>query len=355
MTDDCQSGFDRRVPAEWEPVDGVWLAWPHNRQTWPGYEQASGYKQASLRFNAIAPFFADLVRQLAELTPVYLLADSKIASHARHHLGSSQGVTFVDIPTDDTWVRDYGPTWVTSRSTGEFFGVHWRYNAWGGKYGACDMDRDAAKEICEFLDLPRHASPLCLEGGALEFDGDRRLITTTHCLLTDSRNPGWTKHEITTELRKQTGATEIAWIDCKGIQGDDTDGHIDQLARFVDRNNLVVAVADANDLNHLELQSLWRQLESWASSTDPLVSLHPLPIPPARYVDGKRVPESYCNFLRLGPEHLFLPVFGAKSDDHAIGLLKELTGATVHPVSCRDFAWGLGALHCATREIPLGV
>ena len=335
-----------RVPADWEPQGGVWLAWPHNRETWPGTQNGRP------RFDAVEPFFASCIRQIAEVTPVYLLADTTLAKRSQVAIGSDDSITVVNLPTNDVWVRDYAPTFVVSRTTGKRRGVDWRYNAWGGKYGPCEQDNAVASSICEFLDLPFTTSSLCLEGGALEFDGDRRLITTPGCLITDSRNPGWTKKQIAEEIFMQTGVTEIAWIDGGGIEGDDTDGHIDQLARFVDHQNIVVAVAEPSDKNHDPLQANWNQLQQWASSTDPRVELHPLPLPPARFVDGKRVPESYCNFLRLGTECIFLPIFHAKTDAHAIGIMKELTGANIHPIDCRVLAWGLGAIHCASREFP---
>ena len=344
--DAYQAGFDKRVPADWEPVSAVWLAWPHNRETWPGYQEGR------LRFDGMEPFYRSTIQRLSAVTPVYLLAEAAVALRATATLKGIANVTIVEVPTDDVWVRDYGLTFVKSRATGAMFGIDWQYNAWGGKYGPFDRDDAAAKSMGAFLGLPVIRSRLCLEGGALEFDGDRRLITSPGCLVTETRNPGWTEERIGEEIFLRTGATEIAWIDGGGLEGDDTDGHIDQIARFVDPKNVVVAVAEEGDTNHERLNANWNQLSLWSTSTHPQVTLHQLPIPPARFIDGKRVPESYCNFLRVGPNDLFLPTFDASTDDHAIGLIKDLTGATIHPIDCREIAWGLGALHCATREVP---
>ena len=157
-------------------------------------------------------------------------------------------------------------------------------------------------------------------------------MTTPDCLISGTRNPNWSKDQISLELNRRLGVDEIVWLDGGGLAGDDTDGHIDQLARFIDPETVVVAVSDpANgvDENHPGLEDNYRQLRLWGTATDPNVQVHRLPIPPARYIDRRRVPESYCNFLRLGPERLLVPTFHAQTDDHAIGLLSELSGAEV--------------------------
>lgn len=333
---------DLRVPAEWEPLAAVWLAWPHNVDTWPG------------RFDAIPNFYADWVRRIAQSTPVQLLVTEAAMPQCRSLVGGVDRVTLHDVPTNDAWIRDYGPTFVRHSADGTMHAVNWRYNSWGGKYPPWDLDDAAAKRVAKIAGLPIVSSKLCVEGGAMEFDGRGRMLTTPECLITDTRNPGWTKRSISQELHRRLGITEIVWLDGGGLVGDDTDGHIDQLARFVDAKNVVVAVCDdADDPNHDGLEQNYRQLKLWADQTRPRVTVHRLPIPPARSVDGQRVPESYCNFLRLGPDRLLAATFGAETDDHAIGLLTELSGVAVEPIDCRDLVWGLGALHCASREQPL--
>jgi agmatine deiminase len=172
-------------------------------------------------------------------------------------------------------------------------------------------------------------------------------------LVTQTRNPGWTQEQIIQELHRQLGVLEIVWLDGGGLVGDDTDGHIDQLARFIDSENVVVAVCDdPGDENHEPLEENFRQLHLWGDATSPQVRVHRLPIPPARFIRDQRVPESYCNFLRLGKERLLIPTFAAETDDAALGLLREVSGADVVGVNCRDLVWGLGALHCASRDQP---
>lgn len=339
-----------RTPAEWEPQSCVWLSWPHNLETWPGVTDSG-----RSRFEAIPGFFARWSRLVAESTPVRILASGQTARQATDMLNGADNVELVDIPTNDCWIRDCGPSFVINETDGTVQAVNWRYNAWGGKYAPWDLDQAITPQLCRAADLPWADSSLCLEGGALEVDGRGRLLTTPDCLLNDNRNPGWSKDQISLELHSRLGVTEIVWLDGGGLAGDDTDGHIDQLARFVDRENVVVAVANPDrgvDAHSLSLEDNYRQLQLWGDSTSPLVQVHRLPIPPARWIDQRRVPESYCNFLRLGTERLLVPTFGAKSDDHAAGLLRELTGADVTGIDCRDLVWGLGALHCASRDQP---
>ena len=332
----------RRVPAEWEPQSCIWLAWPHNRDTWPGY------------FDHIPTFFSRWIASIAESTPVRVLAGQDLASQCESAVGHVPNVEIVDVPTDDCWIRDYGPTFVVNEIDAALHAVNWRYNAWGEKYPPWDKDNEATARICDHLSIPVSNSPLCLEGGAIETDGGGRLITSPGCLITQSRNPGWDQAQIESELSRQLGVSDILWLSGGGLAGDDTDGHVDQLVRFIDRENVVAATCPAtHDENYAPLQKNLQQLREWASRTVPRVTVHELDIPPARHINGQRVPESYCNFLRLGPDRIQLPTFGAVTDQQAKALLAALTGATIEPIDCRELVWGLGALHCASRDQPL--
>lgn len=350
MTADAPS-VTYRVRAEWEPQACVWLSWPHNLETWP---DTADSKQS--RFEKIPAFFARWARLVSESTPVRILASGDAARQSTAMLSGVGNIDIVDIATNDCWVRDYGPSFVVSQVDGSIQGVNWKFNSWGGKYPPWDLDDAVAPRLCQAANISCVDGGLCLEGGALELDGHGRLLTTPDCLITPSRNPGWTKNKISLELHRRLGVTEIVWLDGGGLIGDDTGGHIDQLARFIDRENVVVAVQnrDNGDENRIScpLEDNFRQLRLWGGATDPIVQVHRLPVPPARYVDGRRVPESYCNFLRLGPQRLLVPTFAAKTDSHALGLLRELSGAEVTGVDCQDIVWGLGALHCASRDEP---
>lgn len=339
--------MSRRFPAEWEPCEAVWIAWPHNRDTWPD------------RFEPVPPAFARLVSIVAESTPVRLLAASPHAEQARRWCGGVPGVTLVDIPTDDCWVRDYGPTFVWDQEAGSessrLLAVDWRFNAWGGKYFPHDRDAAAGAAIARAAGLPRLSASLTLEGGALETDGAGRLLVNPGCVLDPRRNPDLTREDAAARMNQYLGVNEIVWIDGGAPAGDDTDGHIDQIARFVDRQTVVVAVAgDPADPAASALQINLRQIESWAEQTSPRVTVHRLPTPPPRRIGDAAVPQSYCNFLRLGPDRLLMPTFGEpEADQRACRLLRSLCpGVQVDAVPCEDIAWGLGAVHCATCHQP---
>ncbi|MCC9643966.1 agmatine deiminase family protein [Rhodopirellula sp. JC740] len=347
-----------RFPAEWEPCEAVWLAWPHNRETWPG------------RFDPVPAAFAKFVQAISKSTPVRILATGDVAHDCRARLselglrpadaGKSSAesadatIQIVEIDTNDCWVRDYGPTFVLSEDGGKV-AVLWRFNAWGGKYEPYDSDASAGGKLAVWAGLRRVDGRLTMEGGALETDGAGRLLVNPGCLVDEARNPGVSQEEIAQQLGQLLGIHEIAWIDGGAPAGDDTDGHIDQVARFLDPENVVCAVAgSADDPSAEGLETNFRQLRLWSRQTDPPVQVHRLPTPPPRQIDGAAVPQSYCNFLRLGPTRILVPTFQSpESDAYALDLLKQLCpDAEVEGVDCYDIAWGLGALHCASCHEP---
>lgn len=331
----------RRWPAEWESQSAVWFSWPHNQETWPGH------------YAPIPDAFSTLIRAACQFVPVKVLAAGILAQTAARHFGRSDCIEIVDIPTNDCWIRDYGPTFVWDGE--ELIGVDWRFNAWGGKYPPWDDDAAAAKKICQLASVRCQSSEMGLEGGAIEGDGAGRLLTTPSCVETETRNLGWSRQKIASELHSQLGTSEIVWIDGGGLEGDDTDGHIDQLARFVDQENVVCAVSsDSADPNRLGLERNFKQLNAWAEQTTPRVTIHRLPTPPPRCIGGARVPESYCNFLMIGTTAVLVPTFRRPAHDAAaISLLSDLLpGREIIGIDAYDFAWGLGAWHCASQQQP---
>lgn len=336
------AGSGRRLPANWEPCEAVWIAWPHNRETWPG------------QFERIPEAFAEFVRAVARSTPVRLLAAGKVggmdlAEQARRLIGSNPNVELIDIKTNDCWIRDYGPTFVLENDS--VLAVDWNFNAWGGKYHPHDLDKAAGRKIASAARLRCLKGELTLEGGALETDGGGRLIVHSACVLDPKRNPGFSKQQIAERLHQYLGIDEILWVDGGLLPGDDTDGHIDQLARFVDRENVVVAVANSPEVPFAgALEANWDQVKVWGRETSPNVTPHRLPGPSPRQIDGHNVPQSYCNFLRLGHDRILVPTFADRSsDDRAIRILQDLCpDVSIEGVPCERIAWGLGALHCAS-------
>jgi agmatine deiminase len=255
----------------------------------------------------------------------------------------------LDIETNDCWIRDYGPTFVIN-DAGTAVGVDWRYNAWGGKYEPWDADAAAAKTLLEQAGIPRIEGPLCLEGGAIETNGDGIVLTTPECILADTRNPGLQLAEAEATLAQYLGAREIVWVTGGGLVGDDTDGHIDQLARFTSRDHLVCAVCDdPADKNYEPLERNYRQLKQWGKQRG--IGVSRLPVPGPRWINGQRVPECYCNFL-ITNGRVLLPTFAdAVADKRALTTLSELMPEhEILPINASDLAWGLGAFHCASQQ-----
>ena len=336
----------RHWPAEWSPHDATWIAWPHNRDTWPG------------RFSPIEAIFKRMVAILADVEPVHVLSGPDAASEsAELALADIDNVTIHAMETNDCWIRDFGPTFVQDSAAG-VVGVDWRYNAWGGKWPPWDEDAANAKRILQAINIAHSPSDLTCEGGALETDGEGTLMTTSSAILTVTRNPDFTQAEVETRLKTQLGVSKILWVDGGGLAGDDTDSHIDQLVRFTHPGTVVAAVAyTSDDENHLRLSAQYECLRHMTDAKGRLLNIVPLMTPPPRYISNQRVPESYCNFY-IANEIVLVPTFGFRpTDDAAIEILKQqFATRTIVPLPATDLVWGLGAFHCATQQqcSPLG-
>jgi agmatine deiminase len=326
-----QLGF--RWPAEWEEHAGTWLTWPHNRDTWPG------------RLEGAARAYTEMVRALHAVETVNLLvADEPAEERVRARL-AGQGVQverlrFHRIPTDDSWIRDYGPLFLVDDHGGRL-AADFGFDAWGGKYPPWDLDAAAGRAVARAAGIDVVPCRTVLEGGALDGDGLGTVLTTGRCLLDPARGPGRTREALEALLADQLGAREVIWLEGE-IAGDDTDGHVDQLARFV-APGTVVAVR------------LTETLEPLRGARDargrPLCVVE-LPAPPQVRVDGAPVPASYANFY-LGNGVALVPVFGVPEDERALAVLGELLpDRQLTGIPCRDLAVGLGAIHCVTQQEP---
>lgn len=331
-------------PAEWSRQSATWIAWPHNLETWPQ------------RFHNIPTTFVRFIDELSHFQSVHVLAGpTGVQPSARDRLADRPNIIIHDVPTNDTWIRDYGPTFVTRVDDHSLVGIDWKYNAWGGKYPPYDDDARVAEFVCRTLGCTRSMSSMYCEGGALETDGAGTLLTSSSCLLSPTRNPGWSREMVETELKNQLGTTNIVWVDGGGLAGDDTDGHIDQLARFVAPGVVVAATSSqVGDPNHAGLQANMQILKQASDAREQPFAVHALPTPAPRFVDGKRVPESYCNFL-FANGAVFVPTFRSDATDRgAIDLLSQLIpDRKIVPIDCYDLIWGLGALHCASQQQPM--
>ncbi len=344
---------DYRWPAEWERHDATWLAWPVNPNTWPGI------------FEGIPAAYAEFVAAIACFEPVRILAGGAgVADAARPLIDaacSRQGSRYVpelfDIPVNDSWCRDHGPIFLTGRrntpAAGQSVIIDWNYNAWGGKYPPWDLDELTARRIGDFLDVRCVRPNLILEGGAIEGNGAGTILTTESCLLNPNRNAGATRGFMEATLKQWLQAENIVWIPGHGIIGDDTDGHIDQVARFVDERRVLVAAPYHPDAPEAEdLRANFEAVAAGHNSTGEKLEPFPLFMPQPKLLDDNRLPACYCNYY-LANGAVIVPTFEDPADDVAMQQLQDCyPDRAIVGVDAIDLIWGLGAFHCMTQQQP---
>ena len=341
----AQLGF--RIPAEWEPHAATWLAWPHNRETWPG------------RLSAIPAVYVQIIAALHRDERVHICVnDFATAGHVRHTLDAA-GVDLArigvyEIPTNDAWTRDYGPIFLTRRHEQiiELGLTNWTFNAWGAKYPPWDRDNSVPERIAQGLDLVPFTPDIVLEGGSIDVNGRGMLLTTESCLLNPNRNPTLTRSAIEHILKAFLGVQHIGWLG-EGIVGDDTDGHVDDIARFVTPTTVVCAVEDdPTDVNYKTLQDNLHRLRSMHDQRGQPLHVVPLPMPgPVEYA-AERLPASYANFY-IANSTVLVPTYDHPHDDIALAILQELfPDRRVIGIPCTDLVVGFGALHCVTMQQP---
>jgi agmatine deiminase len=343
MTANPTPASDLYWPPEWAPHAATWLSWPHNRNTWPG------------KFAAIPPAYAEFVRAIADFEPVQILAGgATVMADARKHVGDLKNVSLHDIETNDAWIRDHGPTFVVDRARKESLLVDWGYNSWGGKYPPFDKDNAVPARIAERLGRERIETGIVLEGGAIEGNGEGLVMTTPRCLLDSNRNEGMTKERMEAALKEFLGARQVLWIEDGELAGDDTDGHIDQLARFVGPSTVVVASEDdPADENFLPLQAIGRQLREFRSQDGRPLEVIPLPMPRPKFTDGQRMPASYANFLIVNGA-VIVPQYADRADEAACEVLAAVfPDRQIIGLPALDLVWGLGAFHCLSQQEPV--
>ena len=328
-----------RMPAEWEPHEATWIAWPHNRDDWPG------------RFAPIPWVYAEIVRKLAHVERVRILIKDRAAEDAARRMLRKAGanlaaVEFFHAPTDRSWTRDYCPLFVKNRA-GELALTNWRFNAWA-KYDDWRNDAAIPATLAAALKLRAWEPGLVLEGGSIDVNGRGLLLSTEECLLSpvQARNPQLTRSEIERALRDYLGARQVIWLH-NGIAGDDTHGHIDDLARFVSPSTVVIASEpDRTDPNYEPLR------ENLAILRKQPLRVVKLPMPAPLIFDDRRLPASYANFY-IANGLVLVPTFNDPHDRIALntlaGLFPDREVIGIHAV---ELVWGLGTLHCMTQQQP---
>lgn len=336
------------MPAEWEPHAATWLSWPHKEASWPG------------KFGPIPAIWAEMARLLARHEEVHILVlDEAMAESARSLLVAAGAdlsrIALHRIPTDDSWMRDHGPTFLVRDQEGrrELAAVDWIYNAWGGKYPPWEQDDVVPVALAEKLGIPRFEPGIVLEGGSIEVNGRGTVLTTEACLLNPNRNPHLDRPQIETYLRDYLGVRHVLWLG-DGIVGDDTDGHIDDLARFVDPMTVVTVVEeDPADENYALLQDNLTRLQGMTDQDGHPLRIVTLPMPAPVIHEDQRLPASYANFY-IGNGVVLVPTFDDPNDARALATLRELLpGREVVGLHSRDLVWGLGAFHCVTQQQPV--
>jgi len=336
-----------RMPPEWAPHRATWLTWPR-----PGSSSFGG------REERVEPALARLVRILAQDEEVRLCVwDAKAERSVRRRFEEAGGVPdnvhFHHFPAYEPWCRDHGPIFVAREATPRLAAVDWEYNAWGGKYPPYDLDNEIPRRIAEFRGCPRFEPRMVLEGGAIDVNGAGSLLATESCLLNPNRNPGMDRAAIEKKLRDFLGVDQILWLG-RGIEGDDTDGHVDDLARFVSADTIVAAVeTNRSDPNFEPLRENLERLKRMRSFSGKRFQIVELPMPAPVWEQGVRLPAAYLNFY-IANEKVIVPVFGDRRDEEAVAALEALfKPRRVEALDCREIIWGLGAAHCLTQQEPL--
>ncbi len=339
------------MPAEWEPHLATYLVWPHNLDTWPG------------KFAPVQPAYAKMAAAIVEFEPIRVLVKSAdeiepVRALIRTAVSSADLMNRVELivePTNDSWIRDHGPIFV-NRISGdgpEQIALDWIFNSWGEKYGAYDLDDAIPRKLGARYGFEVVQPGMVLEGGSIEVNGEGLLLTTEACLLNKNRNPHLSQAAIEECLMTYLGVTHVLWLG-DGIVGDDTDGHIDDLARFVTPHTIVTVIEDdPADANHHVLQENLKRLHAMRDEHRRPFRIETLPMPAPVVHDGTRLPASYANFY-IANGGVIMPTFDCDADAIAMQTLRHLfPSRRVVGVPSVDLVWGLGAMHCLTQQHPL--
>lgn len=334
-------------PAEWEKHEATWLSWPHNMETWPGP-----------RLKDIMPSYMQFIKEVSKGEKVRInvsgqqMKDEAMRQMEKHDIDPGP-VEFFFHPTNDSWCRDHGPAFLIKENSDlRKVIVNWEYNAWGGKYPPYDLDNQIPLKIAKSLELPVYSPGIVMEGGSVEFNGKGALLTTESCLLNKNRNPHLSKIEIEKRLVEFYGIDEILWLH-DGIAGDDTDGHIDDLTRFVSEDTVIsVYEEDKTDSNYEILKSNIKQLNRMRLQNGKQLHVIEIPLPHPIYSEGLRMPASYANFY-IANHCVVVPIYKSIHDQLALGVIKKcFPDRETVGIDSTNIIWGLGSFHCLCQQEP---
>ena len=334
------------MPAEWMPHRATWLSWPHNRETWP------------TQLESVREVWVRMIKALAPHEEVALLVNDEqtqqdVTARLKDAGALMKNISILKIPSVDVWMRDYGPTFLTRRGSENPLAFNdWVFNGWGRKYKSYESDDRVAKDIAAFLKVPVFHHSVVLEGGSIDVNGAGTCLTTEQCLLNRNRNPDMSREEIEKFLKDVLGVSHFIWLG-EGIVGDDTDGHIDDIARFISPTTIAcVLEKNFQDENYASLRENYERLQNAQDQDGNRLSVVTLPCPASVGYQGSRLPASYANFY-IANEVVLVPVFDDPNDRNALGILQELfPDRRVLGLACRTVVVGLGAIHCVTQQEP---
>lgn len=338
-----QQGYS--FPAEWAEQEAMWLSWPHKEASWPG------------KIETIYKPYSEFIKVVAEDQKVRInVADEAMKNFALRHLeavnANLANVEFYFHETNDAWCRDHGPAFVINKTEKKKAVVDWGYNAWGEKYPPFDLDDVIPTKIANHFGLPLFTPPIVMEGGSVEFNGAGTVLTTTSCLLNENRNPHLTKEQIEQYLKEFYGQEQVLWLG-DGIVGDDTDGHIDDITRFVNEDTVLTVVEEnPEDENYQPLQENLEALKKMTLLDGRKLNIVELPMPAPVIYEDTRLPASYANFY-IANKVVVVPIFNDKNDERALQIIQScFPGRKVIGINSVDIIWGLGSFHCLSQQEP---
>ena len=337
-----------RMPAEWEKQKSTWIAWPHNKEDWPN------------KFDLIPTVFAEIISKICKFQKVNILIENKKAKKKINQLlkvflANTKNISYIVCKTDRVWVRDSFPIFVKNRLNQKAL-IDWDFNAWA-KYKNFSLDNKICNKINNLLKLKsikpkQNNRRIVLEGGSIDVNGKGLLMTTKECLQSkiQERNPGIKKKQYENIFNKFLGIKKVLWLS-KGIVGDDTHGHVDDIARFVNEKKIFVAYEEnKNDANYNILRQNYKILKKYKNKNN--LKIVKIPMPGAKYIDNVRVPASYLNFY-IANKIVLVPMFNDTKDLVVLKIFKRhFKKRTVIPIDCSFLIWGFGAIHCMTQQEP---
>ncbi len=333
-------------PAEFAPHEATWLSWPHKEASWPG------------KIQTIFPAYSAFVKELARSEKVFINVNDEsmkiFAIDCLQKAGADlSAIKFYFHPTNDAWCRDHGPAFLINPDAEiKKVVVDWNYNAWGGKYPPFDLDDVIPTSVANYYQIPVYNPGIIMEGGSVDFNGNGTLITSTACLLNPNRNPNLNQRDIENFLIQFYGVEQVLWVD-EGIEGDDTDGHIDDTVRFVNADTVVTVIEENKaDENYELLQTNLAQLRKMRLINGRQLNIIELPMPDPVIHEDQRLPASYANFY-IANTAVIVPTYRSKKDEHVIRILEDcFPTRKIIGIDSTDLIWGLGSFHCLSQQEP---